>query len=392
MPQADPPGGSTRDRDAGGQSGPFPAGIRFRCERDVLADALATASRAVASRGGSLPALSGLRFELDGQALRVTGSDLDLTITVRLGVAGGRSGTAVIPAKLVAEIVRSLEPGKVEIEADDEEARISAGRSDFTVRTIPAHEYPQLAQPAADTVELEAAAFAEALGQVVPAASLDDARPILTGVLMAAEDGGLRLVATDSYRLGVRDLPGSAVLREGQEVIVPSKALGELRRLLGEAETVRLRLGEREVAFEVGDVVLSTRLIEGEFPKYRSLIPQSHPNRLRVGRTALLDALRRVRLLAREGAHVRLRMKPDELELQAVTQDVGEAHEVVDATYEGEELTVAFNPEYLIAGIEATPGEEIVLETVDNLKPALIHASDGLEFLYLLMPVRVNVP
>jgi DNA polymerase-3 subunit beta len=227
---------------------------------------------------------------------------------------------------------------------------------------------------------------------VVPAASLDDARPILTGVLMAAEDGGLRLVATDSYRLGVRDLPGSAVLREGQEVIVPSKALGELRRLLGEAETVRLRLGEREVAFEVGDVVLSTRLIEGEFPKYRSLIPQSHPNRLRVGRTALLDALRRVRLLAREGAHVRLRMKPDELELQAVTQDVGEAHEVVDATYEGEELTVAFNPEYLIAGIEATPGEEIVLETVDNLKPALIHASDGLEFLYLLMPVRVNVP
>jgi len=367
------------------------SGLRFRCERDVLADALASAGRAVTNRGGSLPALSGIRFELEGNDLRLTGSDLDLTITVRIPVAGGRAGSAVVPAKLVAEIVRSLPPGKVEVEADDEQATISAGRSVFTVRTIPAHEYPQLPEPAAETVQLDAAEFAEALGQVVPAASVDDARPILTGVLMAAEGDGLRLVATDSYRLGVRDLPGTSVLAEGQEVIVPSKALGELRRLLGDAGTITLRLGERDVAFEVGDVVLTTRLIEGEFPKYRSLIPTSHPNRLRVGREALLDALRRVRLLAREGAHVRLRMKPDELELEAITQDVGEAHEVLDATYEGTELTVAFNPEYLIAGIEATPTDEIALETVDSLKPALIHGLNGSEFLYLLMPVRVNV-
>jgi DNA polymerase-3 subunit beta len=135
---------------------------------------------------------------------------------------------------------------------------------------------------------------------------------------------------------------------------------------------------------------LMTRLIEGEFPNYRGLIHQSQPNRLTVGREVLLDALRRVRLLAREAAPVRIVMKPDGLELLAVTQDVGQAHEDLDAKYEGTELTVAFNPEYLIAGIEVTPGDEITLETVDALKPALIRSLEGTEFLYLLMPVRVS--
>ncbi len=305
-------------------------------------------------------------------------------------MSGSEDGVGVLPAKLVGDIVRALEPGAVELEVSDEQARISAGRSEFSVRTIPAHEFPQLPEPAEDHVELDGLALEEALRQVVSAASTDESRPILTGVLMASEGDGLRLVATDSYRLAVRDLPGTSVLAEGQEVIVPSTALRELTRLLGDEEKVVLRLGERDASFEVGDVLLMSRLIEGEFPKYRSLIPQHHPNQLTVGREALLDALRRVRLLAREATPVRLVMRGDGLELLAVTQDVGQAHEELDAKYEGSELTVAFNPEYLIAGIEVTPGDEIALETVDALKPALIHALDGGEFLYLLMPVRVS--
>jgi DNA polymerase-3 subunit beta len=292
--------------------------------------------------------------------------------------------------------VRALGSGAVEVEITDEEARITAARSQFAVRTIPAHEFPKLPEPAEDTVELDAQAFADALRQVVSAASNDESRPILTGVLMAAEEGSLRLVATDSYRLAVRDLPGTSVLAEGQSVLVPSHALKELARLLGEAETVTLRLGERDASFEVaavgelGPVRLMTRLIEGEFPNYRGLIPKTQPNRLTVGRDALLDALRRVRLLAREATPVRLVMKPDSLELLAVTQDVGQAHEELDGKFEGNELTVAFNPEYLIAGIEVTPGDEITLETIDALKPALVRSLEGSEFLYLLMPVRVS--
>lgn len=334
--------------------------------------------------------LSGIRLELTGDHLQFTGSDLDLTISVGTSVAAEQPGVAVLPAKLVADIVRALEPGAVQVEIDDDEARIVSGRSEFAVRTIPAHEFPQLPEPAERSVALDAAAFAEALRQVVSAASVDESRPILTGVLMAAEGDGVRLVATDSYRLAVRDLPGTSVLEEGQSVLVPSNALKELTRLLGDAETVTLRLGERDAAFEVGDVHLMTRLIEGDFPNYRGLIPPSQPNRITVGREALLDALRRVRLLAREATPVRMVMKPDGLELLAITQDVGQAHEELDAKYEGAELTVAFNPEYLIAGIEVTPGDEVTLETIDALKPALVRSLEGSDFLYLLMPVRVS--
>jgi DNA polymerase III subunit beta len=364
--------------------------VKFRCERDVLVEALGTAARAVTSRGGALPVLSGVRLQLTGDELQLTGSDLDLTISVRASVSGETDGVGVLPAKLAGDIVRALEPGAVEVDLGDDEARISAGRSQFSVRTIAAHEFPQLPEPAAETVELDAAALADALRQVVSAASADESRPILTGVLLAAEGDGLRLVATDSYRLAVRDLPGTSVLAEGQSVLVPSNALKELTRVLGDADTVTLRLGERDVGFEVGNVRLMSRLIEGEFPNYRGLIPASQPNRLTVGREPLLDALRRVRLLAREATPVRMVMKPDGLELVAVTQDVGQAHEQLDAKYEGAELTVAFNPEYLIAGIEVTPGDEITLETVDALKPALVRTLDGTEFLYLLMPVRVS--
>jgi DNA polymerase-3 subunit beta len=270
--------------------------VKLRCERDVLVEALSTAGRAVSSRGGALPVLQGVRLEVAGDELRLAGSDLDLTIQVTAPVAGQEDGVCVIPARLAADIVRALEPGAVQIETDDDEARIASGRSQFAVRTLPADEFPRLPVQSGDAVTLAAADFAEALRQVVRAASSDDARPVLTGVLMAAEDPGLRLVATDSYRLAVRDLPGASVLREGQKVLIPSRALTELQRLAGSesASDVTLRLGEHDATFEVGEVRLTTRLIEGEFPNYRQLIPASYPNRLIVSREALLDALRRV--------------------------------------------------------------------------------------------------
>lgn len=365
--------------------------MKFRCERDILLEALNTAGRAVSSRSGSLPVLSGLRFVLTGDSLQLTGSDLDLTITVTVPVAGADDGTAVIPAKLITEIVRVLEPGAVEITAGEDEATVQSKRSQFAVRTIPALEYPRLAEPAGEGVTLEAPQLAEALRQVVLAASTDDTRPILTGVLLAAEGDGVRLVATDSYRLAVRDLPGTSFLAEGQSVLVPRTALQEVHRLADKAEQVTVRLGEREATFEVGAVQLVTRLIEGEFPNYRSLIPNNQSNRLTVGRETLLDAVRRVKVVAKEpSTPVRLAMRPDGLDLSATAQDVGNAFEQLDADYEGTELTVAFNPEYLVAGIEAATGDEVTLETIDALKPALLRSVGSADFLYLLMPVRVS--
>lgn len=364
--------------------------MKLRCERDALAETVSAASRAVSSRGGSLPVLSGVRLDLVGDQLTVTGSDLDLTIEARVSVAGDTDGVVVMPARLATDILRLVPEGKVEIDSDDSEARITAGRSQFAVRVIPADEFPQLAEPSGDAVTLAAAEFSQALRQVVPAASSDDSRPILTGVSLAAEAGGLRLVATDSYRLAVRDLPGVTVLSEGQDVLIPSRALAELQKVLGSAEEVTLRLGERDASFEIGDTRLTTRLIEGDFPNYRNLIPESHPNRLTIGREVLLEAVKRMRIMATDATPVRLVQKADVLELRTMSQDVGTAQEELDAKYEGAELEVAFNPTYLIEGIEVTPGDEILLESIDSLKPALLRSTESSSFKYVLMPVRVS--
>jgi DNA polymerase III subunit beta len=366
--------------------------VKLRCERDVLVDALSTAGRAVASRGGALPVLSGARMEVEGDRLHVAGSDLDLTIQVDIAVAGGGDGVCVVPARLAADIVRALDPGAVSVEAGEDEVRITSGRSHFAVRMLPAAEFPRLltSQAVGEGVTLDAAELAEALRQVVRAASSDDARPLLTGVLMTADEGGLRLVATDSYRLAMRELAGTSVLREGQKVLVPSKALAELQRLLAGAEHVTLHLGERDASFAVGDVRLTTRLIEGDYPNYRQLIPSNNPNRLTVGKEALLDAVRRVKLLARDATtSVRIALRSEVIELTVITHDIGQATEDIDAKYEGNEMTVAFNPAYLIDGIEAIDGDEIVLETIDGQRAAVIRPTEGNEYVYLLMPIRV---
>lgn len=362
--------------------------MKFRCERDVLVEALGIASRAVSGRGG-LPGLSGVRADLQGDQLRLTGSDLDLTITVSVTVSGDADGVAVIPARLASDIVRALDPGAVKLSAETDELKIEAGRSEFSIRLIAGDDFPQITALASDAVALDSAVLQDALNQVVRAASSDDSRPILTGVLLAAEAGGLRLVATDSYRLAMRDVPGASVLADGQSVLIPSRALNELNRILGQGAEVQLRLGEREASFEVGAVTLITRLIEGDFPNYRGLIPESHPNLLTVNRDELLDALRRVKLLAREATPVRLEMSSDGLELVAVTQDVGTAREQIEGTYDGSPLTVAFNPQYLLEGVEVAVSDQVTLSTIDELKPALVRIADNDEFLYLLMPVRV---
>ena len=363
--------------------------MKFRCERDVLVDALATAGRAVGGRG-TQPGLSGVRAALTGDRLELTGSDIDLTISVGLTVSGESDGVVVIPARLAADIVKALEPGAVSFAAGDDELKISAGRSEFAIRLIAGDDFPRLAELDVEPVTIGADDLAGSLGQVIPAASTDDSRPILTGVLVAAEDGGLRLVATDSYRLAVRDLANAFVLSAGQSVLIPRKALQELNRVLSGGAEVMVRLGEREASFEVGDIRVVTRLIEGDFPNYRGLIPASHPNTLTLNREELLDALRRVKLLAREATPVRLSMSADGLELVAVTQDVGTAREQVEATYEGNDLTVAFNPQYLLEGLEVAPGDLVTLSTIDELKAALVRAVGVEDFLYLLIPVRFS--
>ncbi|HEY5662474.1 MAG TPA: DNA polymerase III subunit beta [Ilumatobacter sp.] len=361
--------------------------MKFRCEREILAEALATAGRAAASRSGSLPVLSGVRLDVSDGELTVTGTDLELTIRLSVPVHSDRDGSAVVPARLVADIVKALPAGAVEVSLSEDEMAISAGRSQFSVRPLSLGDYPAQVVSDVEPVTLDGDQMSNALRQVVRAASTDDARAVLTGVLIAAEDDGLKLVATDSYRLAVRDLP--QMLAAGQKVLVPGRALAELQRILHGGTELTVRLGAREAVFEAGGTRLTTRLIEGEYPNYRNLLPSSYPNLLTVGREALLEALRRVKILAQDSTPVRLTLGGDTLQLTAITTDVGNAAEEIDAHYEGAEMTVAFNPDYLVAGIDAVDGDEVTLATMDPMKPAVLRGVGHDEYLYLLMPVRV---
>ena len=365
--------------------------VKFRCERDTLAEAIGTAQRAVAVRSGALPVLSGVQVTAAPDHIELVGCDLELTIRVRVPAQVDTEGQAVVPAKLFDGLTTRLKPGAVTFEVEGDDARISAGPARAGVRLLPADEFPKVSEPDGASVTLDAGPFAEALRQVIPAASRDDARPILTGVLLAAAGEGVRLVATDSYRLAVRDLAGVGLLGEGQRVLVGARGLNEVQRVFSAGE-VQVTLGEREVKFSSASRSVTARLIEGEFPNYEQLIPSGYPNRLTVNRPALEEAVRLMQIVGegREGTPVRLAMSAAGLELSATAQERADASEAIDAKFEGSDLTVAFNPQFLLDGLLAIEGDEAVLETVDPLKPATLRGAERPEFMYLLMPVRIS--
>lgn len=367
--------------------------MKFRCERDVVAEAFGAASRAATGRATN-PTLSCLRLVLAGSQLRVTGTDGDLTIEAAVEVAAGTDGVTLVPAKLASEVVRSLPSGAVEIEATGDKVLISAGRVNFSVPTGAEGDFPKWTGSVGSGVSVPAADFAEALKQVVRAASTDDARGVLTGVLVTSVDGVLRLVATDSYRLAIRDIAAS-VLPDGSRFVVPARALNELQRLLGGAESVSIDITDNDATFTIGNMRLVTRLISGTFADYQRLIPPSPPNTLHISRDALLEAIRRVKLVARDpiGTPLKVRMGNDGVTLRMVSQDSGEAVENIEADLKGNEIEMSFNNELLAAGIDACSTETVSIQTSEPGKLAVIRpVGDGdgrtADYTYLLMPLR----
>ncbi len=372
--------------------------MKFRSERDALVEMLATASRAVGARGGSSPVLLGLLLSCSGNSLCVTGTDLDLTIQVTDEVIGIDDGSCVIPARLSTDIVRRLEPGAVTFADEGDSITITAARSTFKLHTYPVVEFPPVGKTSEATTQLSETAFGEAVRQVVRAASHDDGRPLLTGVLVSRVDGSLRMVATDSYRMAMRDLTGANTILGEEDLLVPARALSELQRLPAgaasdgsESNQVGVAASSNEITFWQGNVQISTRLLEGRYPDYKQLIPDDYPNRLHLGKETFVAALRRVQLLVRDNTTpVRLSMRAGGVDLSVQSQDIGDAAETVDGDYTGEDLVIAFNPSYLIDGVEAVSGDEVIVETADGSRAATVRGAEDDDFRYLLMPVRVS--
>jgi DNA polymerase-3 subunit beta len=362
--------------------------VRFTSERDNFADAVAWVSRTVSTRP-TLPVLGGALVELEGNRLRLASTDLEHTGEAVVEVRGEASGRVVVPGRIFGDVIRNLPVGLVEVASGDGGLSVRCGQISHELRLLDVEDFPTLTQPSLDHVgTLSGDALAAAAAQVGRAASHDEARPVLTAVLFEAAAERLTLAATDSYRLAVRELEWSWA-HDAMSALVPARALVEAARALAGEQQVEIGVEPHQVTFAGGGRRLTSRLVEGEFPKFRSLIPSGYESVATVDRQTLLDALKQVAPYGQNNNPVRLTFERDRLQVDGSLQDVGRGAAAVDAKYEGEQLMVAFNPTYLTDGVGAVDDNEVVLEVRDGLKPALVHGNDRHGFLYLLMPVRL---
>jgi DNA polymerase-3 subunit beta len=276
---------------------------------------------------------------------------------------------------------------------EERDVELVAGSARFHLRTLASEDFPPFPQAGDDAVTLPAAPLAETIDLVARAASRDEVRPILTGVLVAGEGTTLTMVATDSYRLSVKHTELENPLGAAIEANVPAKALRELARTIGQegAEEVELSLARNQIVFSAAGVTIASRLIEGQFPNWRQLIPESFEHELRLPRAELLEVTRRIGQLAQRNAPLRLAFSEGEVTVAASTPEIGDASEGFPAPFAGEPMEIAFNPQFLVEGVESVATEELVLKLSSPLRPGLLQPAGGDDFSYLVMPIRLNV-
>jgi DNA polymerase-3 subunit beta len=321
---------------------------------------------------------------------------MDVGLRVPLEAEVAREGVVVLPARLLLDVVRSLPAVRttLELRPAEQDVELVSGNATFHIRTLRTEDFPPFPEPDQEaTVSLPAAAFISTALKVAGSASRDETRPVLTGILVSASERELRMVATDSYRLSVKETTLEQALTSGFEVNVPARALQELARLTthDEDEQVEVSVRQNQVLFTLGRIVLSSRLIDGQFPNYRQLLPESFEHELRLAGGELTEVVRRISLLAQKNAPLRLAFTAGELTVSAQTPDVGEALESMPVAFQGEPLEIGFNPDFLRAGLEAIEDGDVLLKLISPLRPGLIEAADESRFQYLIMPIRLNV-
>lgn len=338
--------------------------------------------------------LGGIHFRAEGDLVEVAATDMELALRARLDATVTGEGAVVVPGRVLLDIVRVLPPGDVTFTqvAGESTLAITCGSSSYKVHTYDASDFPELPSP--DAAELHAiprAPFLETLTTVSRAASRDESRPVLTGILVRLSDERLVMAATDSYRLSVRETP--IQLPAGLEVdaVVPARALTEVARMGGGADgpdELQLAVHQNQILVGCGGVWLSARRIDGQFPNYEQLKPESFEAEMRASREELADVTRRVAVLAHRNTALRLNLSEGQLQLRAQTQDVGEAEETLPVSFKGEPLEIGFNPGFFLEGIESVEEDEVVLRLINPLRPGLI-SGEADDFWYLIMPIRL---
>jgi DNA polymerase III subunit beta len=367
--------------------------LKVSTQRQEFVSRLQVVSRAVSTRA-TTQALAGILLTSSGGNLTLRATDLEMGLQTQLDGEVDGDGAVLLPGRQLVEVARSLGVDEVTLETRDAErdVELRSGSAVFHLRTLPSEDFPSFPEPSADPLRIPADVFSETIDVVARAASRDDMRPVLTGTLVRAAGREMTMVATDSYRLSVKRTDLEAEVGE-LEANVPARALRELARILvgEEAETVEISLLPNQAVFTGGRVVLTTRLIEGQFPNHEQLLPESFEHDVRLPREEFLEVTRRVSQLAQRNAPLRLSFKPGELTVAAETPEVGDATETMPAAFEGEPLEIGFNPEFLKDGIDSVQGDELLLRLISPLRPGLLQPGEGEDFRYLVMPIRLNV-
>jgi DNA polymerase-3 subunit beta len=366
--------------------------MKLTCARDELAEKLQVAGRGVSTRT-TVQILAGILLRAEGDRLSLAATDMEISLRVALEAQVEDEGSVVVPGRLLVDIVRLLPVGEVTISHRAEEGVVElvCGSASYKLHTYAAEDFPRLPEvdgSSAFTVDREA--FVDTIARVSRSASRDESRPVLTGVLVRFEGDKLVMAATDSYRLSVKetslsDSPGREV-----EAIVPARALGELARIAQGSESGAIQVGvqENQVVFGVDDVWLTARRIDGQFPNYKQLLPETFEAEVTMAREEFLDVVRRTSVLAQRKSPLRLRFEDGELTVSAQTQDVGEAHESLPISYSGEAIEIGFNAEFLRDGLESVTDDSVRIKLISPLRPGLIHGESD-DFLYLIMPIRL---
>jgi DNA polymerase-3 subunit beta len=366
--------------------------MKVTCAKDELAEKLQIAGRGVSTRT-TVQILAGILLRAAGGQLSVSATDMEISLRVSLEAQVGDEGAVVVPGRLLVDIVRLLPPGEVTIahRAEEGVAEITCGSASYRLHTYAAEDFPRLPEiDDATAFAVDKEAFVDTIARVSRSASRDESRPVLTGVLVRFEGDKLVMAATDSYRLSVKETPLAEGPGREVEAIVPARALGELARIAqaGEPGTLRVGVQENQIVFGIDDIWLTARRIDGQFPNYKQLLPESFEAEITMPREELLDVVRRTSVMAQRKSPLRLRFEDGELTISAQTQDVGESRESLPISYSGEVLEIGFNAEFLRDGLESVTDDSVRVKLISPLRPGLIHGESD-DFLYLIMPIRL---
>ncbi len=365
------------------------SGIKVVCARDELVQKLSIVSRAVSARTTVL-VLGGVLLRAEGGEVQLAATDMELSLRTSLDAQVEGEGSVVVLGKTLVEIARLLPTEDVQIEHRPEEGvvRIESGTYSSRLHTYNADDFPRLPDvEAIGTFAVDKDTLLDTVARVSRAASRDESRPVLTGILVRFQGGKLVMAATDSYRLSVKESPLEGDVPE-LEAIIPARALTEVSRIAAGADSLELGVHENQVVFVADGVTLTTRRIEGQFPNYNQLIPESYEQVVPLARTEVLEVVRRVGVMAQRNSPLRLRFAEGELTVSAQTQDIGESHESLPVSYSGDVMEIGFNAEFLREGFESVTGDDVQLKLISPLRPAVIQGESD-DFTYLVMPIRL---